>query len=109
MGKRSQQISDVYEFQQEKYRRSNVTIAVGKDEAAEFNRSDDEGEIERAKVKLIGENEDDERVDSDDDEDIDSDAAFGESDEETFAGYGFQRQVYAPILILIHIQITNYF
>ncbi|KAF9447857.1 small-subunit processome [Macrolepiota fuliginosa MF-IS2] len=39
------------------------------------------------KARLIGEHEDDERIESGDDEELDSDAAFDESDEERFAGF----------------------
>ncbi|KAF5352803.1 hypothetical protein D9756_006229 [Leucocoprinus leucothites] len=38
-------------------------------------------------ARLIGENEDDERIDSADDEELDSDAAFDESDEDRYAGF----------------------
>lgn len=87
-------ISDVYEFQQEKVRRSNVPLSLGRDEVGRKDLSDEEHEGDALKgARLIGELKDDEMIDSDDDEDIDSDAAFGDSDEETFAGYGFKRQV----------------
>lgn len=39
------------------------------------------------KARLIGENDDDERIDSADDEELDSDAAFDESDEDRYAGF----------------------
>ena len=55
--------------------------------------NEEEDERENMRARLIGENEDDERVDSDDDEEIDSDAAFEESDEERFAGF-FSNKVY---------------
>ncbi|KAJ3563283.1 hypothetical protein NP233_g9033 [Leucocoprinus birnbaumii] len=38
-------------------------------------------------ARLIGEGDDDERIDSADDEELDSDAAFDESDEERYAGF----------------------
>lgn len=38
-------------------------------------------------ARLIGEDDDDEQIESADDEDLDSDAAFDESDEERFAGF----------------------
>lgn len=87
-------ITDVYEFQQEKVRRSNVPLSLGRDEVGRKDHSDEEHQEDALKgARLIGEHMDDEKIDSDDDEDIDSDAAFGDSDEETFAGYGFKRQV----------------
>jgi len=43
-------------------------------------------------TRLIGEDDDDERIDSADDEDLDSDAAFDESDEERFVDF-FSNQV----------------
>ena len=93
--RQSTSIDDVYEFQPEKVRRSKVALRLTKEELAELGRdnaSDSEGDGQ-PQPRLIGQNSDDERVDSEDDEDIDSDAAFGESDEETFAGYGFIRKV----------------
>lgn len=39
------------------------------------------------RARLIGEHDDDERIDSADDEELDSDAAFDESDEERYAGF----------------------
>ena len=97
--RQSTSIDDVYEFQPEKVRRSKVSLRLSKGELAELGRdnaSDSEGDSHRdgqLQPRLIGQNSDDERMDSEDDEDIDSDAAFGESDEETFAGYGFTPKV----------------
>jgi len=97
--RQSTSVDDVYEFKQEKVRRSRVALRLTKGELAELGRdnaSDSEVDGSRdgqPQPKLIGQNSDDEGVDSEDDEDIDSDAAFGESDEETFAGYGFIRKV----------------
>jgi len=97
--RQSTSLDDVYEFQQEKVRRSKVALRLTKEELAELGRnkasdSEDDGhQGDQPQPRLIGQNSDDERVDSEDDEDIDSDAAFGESDEETFAGYGFARTV----------------
>jgi U3 small nucleolar RNA-associated protein 14 len=101
----SAELSDVYEFQHEKVRRSKVSLSLGKDEIAELgrqNHSDDEEDgVDPLKgARLIGENKDDEMIDSEDDEDIDSDAAFGDSDEETFAGYGFSRKVIFLFIIM---------
>ena len=96
----STSVDDVYEFQPEKVRRSKVALRLTKEEHAELGRGDtsDSGGGNHAGVqpqpRLIGQNSDDEGMNSEDDEDIDSDAAFGESDEETFAGYGFTRKVH---------------
>jgi U3 small nucleolar RNA-associated protein 14 len=98
-GRQSMSVDDVYEFKPEKVRRSKVALRLTREELAELGRdnaSDSEGDNHRdgqPQPRLIGQNSDDEKVDSEDDEDIDSDAAFGESDEETFAGYGFVRKV----------------
>jgi U3 small nucleolar RNA-associated protein 14 len=98
LSKASTKLSDVYEFQNEKVRRSGVALALGRDDIAGVERQNNSDNEEEWKdpskgARLIGENEDNEMIDSEDDEDIDSDAAFGDSDEETFAGYGFSRKV----------------
>lgn len=96
--RQSTSIDDVYEFQPEKVRRSKVALRLTKEELAELGRdnaSDSEDYDYRGgppQPRLIGQNSDDEGVNAEDDEDIDSDAAFGESDEETFAGYRFTRK-----------------
>ncbi|KAF9650064.1 Utp14-domain-containing protein [Thelephora ganbajun] len=96
--RQSTSIDDVYEFQPGKVRRSKVALCLTKEEHAEFGRdnaSDSEGDNHRdgqPQPRLIGQNSDDEGVGSEDDEDIESDAAFGESDQDTFAGYGFTRK-----------------
>ena len=98
--RQSTSVDDVYEFHPEKVRRSKVALRLTKGELAELGRNDpsDSGDDnDQSKPRLIGLNSDDEGLDSEDDEDIDSDAAFGESDEETFAGYQFTRKV-CPIL-----------
>lgn len=82
--------SDVYEYAPERSRRSNVTLDLNKDEAAEYRVGIDGGndeDQENLRARLIGENGEDERIESGDDEEIDSDAAFEESDEERFAGF----------------------
>lgn len=85
-------ISDVYEYESGKNRRSNVRLELDRDEEREYGIGPD-GEIgadidkEALRARLIGEAEDNEVIPSDDDEDIDSDAAFEESDEERFAGF----------------------
>ena len=89
---------DVYEYVQGKARRSKVGLDLDREEAFEYGvgfdgATEEEDERENMRARLIGENEDDERVDSDDDEEIDSDAAFEESDEERFAGF-FSNKVY---------------
>jgi U3 small nucleolar RNA-associated protein 14 len=95
----STSVDDVYEFQPEKVRRSRVALRLTKGELAELGRDDasDPGvgkhPGDQPQPRLVGQNSDDEGMNSEDDEDIDSDAAFGESDDETFAGYGFTRKV----------------
>jgi U3 small nucleolar RNA-associated protein 14 len=95
----SMNVHDVYEFQPEKVRRSRVALRLTKGELAELGRDDasdsDSGNCRggQPQPRLIGQNSDDEGMGPEDDEDVDSDAAFGESDEETFAGYGFSRKV----------------
>lgn len=97
--RQSTSVNDIYEFQPEKVRRSKVALRLTKEELAEFGHDDatDSGDDKhrdgQPQPRLIGQNSDDEGLDSDEDEDIDSDAAFGESDEETFAGYGFTPKV----------------
>lgn len=90
-------LSDVYDYQPEKVRRGNVSLTLDKEEAAEWGRdgSDEDDGIDQAalRARLIGENVDDEKIDSEDDEELDSDAAFEESDEETYAGFSFGSKV----------------
>ncbi|PBK84660.1 Utp14-domain-containing protein [Armillaria gallica] len=77
---------DVYEYAPDVVRRSKVKLDLDRDE--DFGGiPDDDDEREQLRARLIGENEDDEMIDSEDDEDIDSDAAFEESDEDRFAGF----------------------
>lgn len=106
---KSNPTTDLYEHVPEKTRRSKITLDFGRDdEGFEFRdggdgNGDDEGEErERFKLKarLIGENEDDEKIASDDDEELDSDAAFEESDEERYEGF-FSRK--ACIFIYLNI------
>ena len=92
----SKNVSDVYEFEPESNRRSNIALDVGADEARNLahDGSDEEGGGEgRLKARLVGEQGDDDRIDSDDDEDIDSDAAFDESDDEKYAGHRLSHKV----------------
>ncbi|KAG6840084.1 hypothetical protein C0991_009061 [Blastosporella zonata] len=81
--------ADVYEYAPEATRRSKVALDLDHDEAAEYGVGlDGDNEArEELRARLIGENGDDEMIDSEDDEEIDSDAAFEESDEERFAGF----------------------
>ncbi|KAF9014157.1 Utp14 protein-domain-containing protein [Cyathus striatus] len=82
--------TDIYEYMPEKTRRERVRQELDKDEAAEFGLrlgEANEEEREAMRARLIGEYEDDEKIDSEDDEELDSDAAFEESDEERFAGF----------------------
>ncbi|TFK21288.1 Utp14-domain-containing protein [Coprinopsis marcescibilis] len=87
--KKRQGTSDIYEYAPEKSRRSKVTLDLTREEALEFGTLDelDDDQRELLKARLIGENDDDEKVDSDDDEEVDSDAAFEDSDEERFAEF----------------------
>jgi U3 small nucleolar RNA-associated protein 14 len=97
--RQSASVDDVYEFRPEKVRRSRVALRLTRGELAELGREDvgdsgdDKYQDNQPKPRLIGQNSDDEGLNSEDDEDIDSEVAFGESDEETFAGYGFARKV----------------
>ena len=83
--------TDLYEHIPEKTRRSKVALDLGRDEEFEFPNAwvgaADNEEREELRARLIGENEDDEEIDSNDDEEIDSDAAFEETDEERFADF----------------------
>ncbi|KAI0059414.1 Utp14-domain-containing protein [Artomyces pyxidatus] len=89
-GKVSAGIADVYEYQSQKVRRSNIALTLDKDEAAEFwAGSDDDIDRDALRARLIGESVDDEQIDPDDDEELDSDEAFEESDNERFAGFSF--------------------
>ncbi|GJE97818.1 Utp14 domain-containing protein [Phanerochaete sordida] len=91
-GKAVADSSDVYEYQSERVRRSKVKLLLEKDElqGAGGDDSDAEGDAsERRRPRLVGEDDEDDRIGSDEDEEIDSDAAFDESDEEQFAGFNF--------------------
>jgi U3 small nucleolar RNA-associated protein 14 len=84
---KSNPTTDLYEHVPEKTHRSKVALDLGRDEEFEFRDGEDDEEREQLRARLIGENEDDERIASDDDEEVDSDAAFEESDEERFEGF----------------------
>lgn len=82
--------SDVYEYAPEALRRSNVRLDLNHDEAAGYGVGIDGGnheDREEMRARLIGENVENEGIESGDDEEIDSDAAFEESDEERFSGF----------------------
>lgn len=84
-------LEDVYEYQQERVRRSKVKLQLERDEEMGGNRSDDDDDMEgksELKPRLVGEHDDD-VIGEEEDEEIDSDAAFEESDEERFAGFSF--------------------
>jgi U3 small nucleolar RNA-associated protein 14 len=88
--KQSQNVGDLYEYEQDSApRRSKVRLELDRDEEQEFGGLDemDEAQRDNLRARLIGENDDDEKVASDDDEEIDSDAAFEESDEERYAEF----------------------
>ena len=59
----------------------------------EGDEDSDNGGPSRRVPRLVGIGEDEDNLASDDDDEIDSDDAFGESDEERFAGYSFRRKV----------------
>lgn len=97
--------SDVYEYEQDRVRRSKVKLDYERDElhgvAGDASGTEnDEDQPTELRARLIGENDGDDGLGEDDDEDIDSDAAFDESDEEQFAGYDFSRKLVRPILLL---------
>lgn len=87
--------SDVYEYAPEAIRRSKMALDLDRDEATEYGvglDGDNEARQE-LRARLVGENGDDEMIESADDEEIDSDAAFEESDEERFAGFFTTKKV----------------
>jgi len=59
-------------------------------------------------TRLIGEDDDDERLDSADDEDLDSDAAFDDSDEERFQDF-FSSQVRYTLHVMTRILTSSAF
>jgi U3 small nucleolar RNA-associated protein 14 len=90
-------VSDVYEFQEQKQRRSRTSVdtRLGHNELAELgpvhrNGSEEEEEDKKElRARLIGENDENEVLGSDEDEEIDSDAAFEEEDDDRYAGFNF--------------------
>lgn len=106
--------SDVYEYHTERVRRSKVKMDLEKDEISgaraggkDDEAEDDEGGRDQAELKprLVGEDDDDEGIADDEDEDIDSDAAFDESDEEQFAGFGFSQKKVCIVVIFSIVEI----
>ena len=99
--KSSLSISDVYNYEQEKVKRANVTLQLDKEEAGgvDAGSGEDDQEIDARfrRPRLLGENQDDEKVATDDDEEIDSDEAFEESDDERYAGFAFKKKVCCPV------------
>ncbi|OBZ79687.1 Uncharacterized protein C57A7.06 [Grifola frondosa] len=92
-------LSDVYEFQQQKVRRSKVKLQFEKDEMVGGMGSGSEDEEDgntrkrnEMRPRLVGENDDNDRIGEDEDEEIDSDEAFEDSDEERFAGFNFSHK-----------------
>ncbi|KAF8645236.1 hypothetical protein AX16_008063 [Volvariella volvacea WC 439] len=86
---------DVYEYAPEDVRRSKIRLDLDKDEATDWGVGPDgeiQGDRDKLRARLIGENDENERIDSEDDEEIDSDAAFEESDDEEYAGF-FKKNV----------------
>ncbi|KAG1871579.1 Utp14 protein-domain-containing protein [Suillus subluteus] len=90
---------DVYEYAPSKVRRAKIGLELDREEATDRHNyaSDDDVDLggmgqdgrEGLRARLLGENADDEQVDSGDDEEIESDDAFEESDEEKYAGFDF--------------------
>jgi U3 small nucleolar RNA-associated protein 14 len=99
----SKNVSDVYEFEPENNRRSKISLDVGADEARNLAQdgSDEDEEDGRLKARLVGEQGDNDRIDSEDDEDVDSDAAFDESDDEKYAGHRLSRKVGFPLFVFL--------
>jgi U3 small nucleolar RNA-associated protein 14 len=88
---------DVYEYAQEKVRRSKVALDLDREEERDAGAAygfapDDDVEDFRMKARLIGENGEDKKINSEDNEEIDSDDAFDEDDDERFAGF-FSKKV----------------
>ncbi|KAG2342059.1 Utp14-domain-containing protein [Suillus weaverae] len=98
-GKATVSFDDVYEYAPSKVRRAKIGLELDREEATDRHAyaSDDDIDLggmgkegrEGLRARLLGENADDEQVDSGDDEEIESDDAFEESDEEKFAGFDF--------------------
>ena len=95
-------ITDVYEDLPQKVRRGGVGLDLDRSEMW-GRRHDSDEEVDFAgmsakgknqlRARLLGENEDDEQVESEDDEEVGSDDALGESDKEEFSGSAFKRKI----------------
>lgn len=115
-GKATSSFDDVYEYAPSEVRRAKIGLELDQEEAIDRRHytSDDEMDLggmgpegrDGLRARLLGENNDDEQVDSGDDEEIESDDAFEESDEEKYAGFDFSSKVCAvhlgKYLSLIH-------
>lgn len=106
-------LGDVYEYQQDKVRRSKVKLQLERDEmggARSGSEEEEEGPAAKgrdARPRLVGENDDDDAIGEDEDEEIDSDEAFEESDNERYAGFSFTEKVRArPIWWAFHNALT---
>ncbi|OAX41009.1 Utp14-domain-containing protein [Rhizopogon vinicolor AM-OR11-026] len=101
-GKATASFDDVYEYAPSKVRRAKISLELDEEEAIDRRdyASDDDVDLgsmgqegrEGLRARLLGENKDDEQVESGDDEEIESDDAFEESDEEKYAGFDFSSQ-----------------
>jgi U3 small nucleolar RNA-associated protein 14 len=102
-GKATASFDDVYEYAPSKVRRAKIGLELDREEATDRHKyaSDDDIDLggmgqerrDGLRARLLGENADDEQVDSGDDEEIESDDAFEESDEEKYAGFDFSSKV----------------
>lgn len=102
-GKATASFDDVYEYAPSKVRRAKIGLELDREEATNRHKyaSDDDIDLggmgqegrDGLRARLLGENADDEQVDSEDDEEIESDDAFEESDEEKYAGFDFASKV----------------
>ena len=104
-GKALADASDIYEYQPEKVRRGKVRLDLEKDELQGVGGDDSDGEGSvsgRVRPRLVGENDEDDRIGSDEDEEIDSDAAFDESDEEQFAGFNFSSNKVRVCILFVY-------
>ena len=100
---KTERINDVYEFEQEKVRRSKVKLQFEREELEGVGKgglsgSEDEENGDRrggpSRPRLVGGSDDEGGgIGEDEDEEIDSDGAFDESDEDRFAGFSFGKPV----------------
>lgn len=99
---------DVYEYTPGRTRRAKISMELDRSEVADGRYAQYDDKPLDARAQLIGENIDDEMIDSDDDEEIDSDAAFEESDEEKFAGFFSSKPVSRTIrhLVVAHTRLS---